>query len=181
VTPNEALLIRNLLNGVPEADAARASDLSEADARDVFREAMRRVSEYRLVHCVPFFPCDSLIEARREREKVLDVLSAIQRWDDGERAIALDIFAGRNVLADGLPRADAERVLTKTLTALPNYLFVADNKARQVAEMAAWRKDRNGYIKAHRGQVREAVERFVSFRTPLLYKTIEHQLIVPGG
>ena len=166
MTEPEALLIRNLLNGVPVASAACASDLSEDDAAAAFAECMRRVAEYQLVHCVPFFPVGSVVEARRHRLEVLDVLGEIQRWDDGDRELALAVFAGHNVVAEGADRAHTEQVLSRVLNALPHYLPAAD--------IAEYRRDRKGYIRARRGQVRETVERFVSFRAPLLYKKIVH-------
>ena len=166
MTESEALLIRNVLNGVPAASVARAADLTEDEVAQAFAEAMRRVAEYQLVHCVPFFPVGSVIEARRHRLQVLDVLGEIQRWDDGERELALAILAGHNVIAEGVERMHAERVVSRVLNALPHYLPAAD--------IAEYRRDRKSYIRAHRGQVRETVERFVSFRTPLLYKNIVH-------
>ena len=166
MTEPEALLIRNLLNRVPVVQAARASDMTEEDAAAAFAECMRRVAEYQLVHCVPFFPVGSVAEAQRHRLEVLEVLGEIQRWDDGDRELALAILAGHNVIAEGADRQHAERVVSRVLNALPHYLPAAD--------IAEYRRDPKGYIRARRGQVRETVERFVSFRTPLLYRNIVH-------
>jgi len=166
MTEPEALLIRNLLNRVPVVQAARASDMTEEDAAAAFAECMRRVAEYQLVHCVPFFPVGSVAEAQRHRLEVLEVLGEIQRWDDGDRELALAILAGHNVIAEGADRQHAERVVSRVLNALPYYL-PKDNLREYV-------RDRKSFIRANRGRVRELVEGFVSFRTPLIYKRIIH-------
>jgi len=166
VTENEALVLRNLLNGVDPVRAAAAGGLPEAEGLAVFHEAMRRVQEYVLVHCVPFFPCAALSEARQNRALVMEVLGAIQRWDDGEREIAIAILRGRKVVAEGVPRAQAEAVLDRVLTALPHYLTAAD--------IALYARNRAVFVRDQRARVLDAVEKFVSFREPLLYRRIVH-------
>lgn len=165
----ESLLIANVLNGVPFPVAARAAGNDEGWALDVFEEAMKRVAEYVLVHCVAFFPCTSLPEARRHKARVLECLVAIERWDATERDIVLAIFKGRNVLNDGVPRAQAEEILNRTLNALPHYLTEK--------EIPAYITDRRAFVRERRSRVIEAVEKFVSFRNPLVYKKIEHSTV----
>jgi hypothetical protein len=167
MTESEALLIRNLLNGVPVAAAAQASQMTEGEAGQAFAEAMKRVAEYQLVHCVPYTPVGALSEARRNRVRVLEMLGEIQRWDDEERGIVLAILEGRNVIADGLPREDAERAMKRAIDAMPHYL-------QTPADLRAWGKDRAKFVRENRARVREIVEGFVSFRQPLIYKKIEH-------
>jgi hypothetical protein len=71
---------------------------------------------------------------------VLEILGAMARWDDHERALAIAIFKGRNVVReDGVPREDAERILNETLKALPHYL--------SAAEIAAYTRDRAKFVK----------------------------------
>lgn len=166
MTDPEALLIRNLLNGVDLGPAARASDMSEEDAETAFGEAMRRVGEYQIVHCVPYFPVNNLVEARRSRLQVLQILDAIADWDNGERALALEILSGRNVIKEGVAREIAERAVNRVLEALPNYL--------EKQELPVYYRDRMAFIRTNRGRIRELVERFVSFRAPLLHKRIVH-------
>lgn len=167
MTEPEALLIRNLLNGVPIADAARVSGMTEGEAGQAFAEAMKRVAEYQLVHCVPYTPVGNLAEARRNRVRVLEMLGEIQRWDDRDREIVLEVLAGRNVVADGCPREVAERAFKRALDAMPHYL-------QTQADLRAWRNDRAKFMRENRARVREIVEGFVSFRRPLIYKKIEH-------
>jgi hypothetical protein len=167
MTEPEALLIRNLLNGVAIADAARASGMTEGEAGLAFAEAMRRVAEYQLVHCVPYTPCESLSEARRNRVRVLEMLGGIQRWDGVERELVLAVLDGRNVIAEGCPREEVVRAWGRALDAMPHYL-------RSPEDIRAWAQDRHKFVVKNRGRVRGMVEGFVSFKQPLLYKKIEH-------
>jgi hypothetical protein len=97
--------------------------MEEARGLEIFAEAMKRVREYQLVMCYPYFPVGALTEARQYRLHVLEVLGAMERWDDHERELAMAIFKGRNVMkGDGVPREDAERILNEVLKALPHYL-----------------------------------------------------------
>lgn len=163
MTENEALLIRNLLNGVEPPQAARGAGLDEADALAVFAEAMKRVAEYRLVHCMPFFECGTLAQARAARFMVMDALDRIARWDDGERELMARLF--RDGRAE-LPRAELESVLRRTLDALPHYM--------EKGELREYYRDRMAFIRGRRARVIELLEKFVSFRAPLLYRNIEH-------
>ena len=167
MTESEALLIRNLLNGVPIAAAAQVSGMTEGEAGLAFTEAMRRVAEYQLVHCVPFTPVDCLADARRNRVRVLEMLGQIQRWDDVEREIVLAVLAGRNVVKEGCPREQAERAFNRALDAMPHYL-------QRQEDIRAWARDRAKFVRENRARIREIVEGFVSFRQPLIYKRIEH-------
>jgi hypothetical protein len=163
--PDEALVLRNILNGVEPAQAALAAGMEEARGLEIFGEAMARVREYQLVMCYPFFPVGALIEVRRYKRHVLEILDAMARWDDHERALAIAIFKGRNVVReDGVPREDAERILNETLKALPHYL--------SAAEIAAYTRDRAKFVKENRSRVIDALERFPSLREPLQYKNI---------
>lgn len=168
MTESEALLIRNLLNGVEPAQAACAAGLAEEEGIAAFSEAMKRVAEYRLVHCMPFFECGTLLQARSARFLVLEALERIGHWDDEGRDLMIAFFKGQK------PDRAAEEIkaiLASTLNAMPYYL--AKN------EHAAYYRDREAFIRVHRSRVIGLLERFVSFRTPLLYKNIEHAGITP--
>lgn len=169
MTEIEALVLRNILNGIEPAAAALAAGLEESRGLEIFTEAMRRVAEYQLVMCVPHFPVSALAEARMARRRVLEILGAIERWDDHEREIASHIFKGKNVVKEGVPREDAERVLGAVLDALPNYLEAAD--------LRAYTADRGRFVRENRSRVLGALERFPSLREPLQFKKIEHQYI----
>lgn len=163
MTENEALLIRNLLNGVASATASQAAGMSEEEGLAAFSEAMKRVAEFRLVHCLPFFECGTLAQARQARFMVLEALDRIARWDDGERELMIALFKGHKPDVD---REAAKAVLDGTLNALPYYL--------DRHEHTAYYRDRQAFIRAHRSRVIGLLERFVSFREPLLFKNIEH-------
>jgi hypothetical protein len=163
VTEKESLLVRNMLNGVPAETLAGVLDMDVADIRAAFAEAMRRVAEYVLVHCVPYFPCTLPIEAQRNRVMVIDIIGRIQRWDDYERDIMLNLLKGRNVDA---PRELIAQIMKRTLDAIPHYLTFA--------EQSWYTAGRRAFVAEHRQRVIEAVEQFVSFRNPLLYKNIIH-------
>lgn len=169
MTPTQALVLRNILNGIEPVPAAQAAGLAEDQGLVIFNEAMRRVAEYQLVHCVPHFPVIAIAEARRNKRGVMEILAKIQDWDDGERELAMAILKGRNVLKEGADRADAERVLNTVLEALPHYLEAGD--------IPAYARDRRQFVREHRSRVLDAVERFPSFREPFQYKPIEHQYI----
>lgn len=166
----EKLVVANLLNGLAPERVAQDLHLDPGTVQAVFAEAMRRVAEYVLVHCVPFFPCQSLAEARRNRLRILEILAAIERWDAGERDAILALLRGRDVLAEfGLTRGELEPWLERTLDALPHYLTAE--------EVRLYVRDRRRFVAENRARVAAAVEGFVSFRQPLLYKPIEHQTI----
>jgi hypothetical protein len=110
-------------------------------------------------------PVGALTEARQYRLHVLEILGAMERWDDHERELATAMFNGRNVMKDGVPREDAERVLNEVLKALPHYL--------NVGEIPAYMKDRAKFVRERRSRVLEILERFPSLREPLQYKNIE--------
>lgn len=162
----EALVLRNILNGVEPAAAARAAGMEEDRGAEIFAEAMRRVREYQLVMCYPFFPVGALGEAREYRLHILEILGAMERWDAGERELAGAIFRGRNVVKDGVARADAERVLSQVLNALPHYL--------DAKEIPAYTRDRAKFVREKSKRVLGLLERFPSLREPLQYKNIIH-------
>lgn len=166
MTEAQSLEIRNLLAGVAPAQVAELAGEPEERVLARFADAMLRVAEYQLVHCVPFFPCGTLPAARRSQVKVLDILGRIERWDAIERGLMLDLLKGNDVTVHGLPREAIEAILRRTLNALPNYL--------NPAEIAPYRRDRKGFLLANKKRVIEIIERFVSFKNPLSYKHIEH-------
>jgi hypothetical protein len=166
VKATEALVLRNILNGVEPAAAALAAGMEEGRGLEIFAEAMKRVREYQFVMCYPYFPVGALTEARQYRLHVLEILGALERWDEHERELAMAIFRGHNVMkGDGVPREEAERVLNQVLNALPHYL--------EAAEIPAYIRDRAKFVKAHSRRVLEILERFPSLREPLQYKSIE--------
>ena len=160
------LQIANLLNGVPVEEVARIAGEDRAETMARFLAVMKLVAEYQLVHCVPYFPCNSLAEACRNRLRVLDILGAIERWDAVERDFMLDLLKGKKGVDYGLDRAAARKIWDRTLDAVPNYLDKGD--------LAAYFRDRNAFLSARRSRVIAAVEKFVSLRNPLIYKRIEH-------
>lgn len=166
MTEGESLEIRNLLAGV--APARIAADAGEPEERVLarFADAMRRVAEYQLVHCVPFFSCGTLPEARRSQVKVIEILGRIERWDALERGLMLDLLKGNDISAYALSREAIEAILRRTLDALPYYL--------NVTEIAPYGRSRKTFVSANRKRVIEIVERFISFNNPLAYKHIEH-------
>ena len=166
----EVLLARNVVNGIAPEALAQTQQVTVAVVMQAFSDVMRLVAEYRLVHCVPFFPCTAVADARRHRQRVFEVLEAIALWDEIERDMMLDLLKGVNVMKKyGAAREIVEALLNRTLNAVPHYLT-----AREAAEFG---RDRKGFVTAHRARVIEAVERFVSFRNPLVYKRIEDQCI----
>lgn len=170
MTPTQSLIIGNLLNGVSvDATAAALGETPEECLR-VFEAVMARAAEYALIHCVPHFRCDSLGAARLNRFQVLRILSQIDRWDELERDLVLDLFRGEDVVAKhGITRQAAEQALQRALDALPHYL--------QADQAGAYMTDRKAWITAHRGEVMAAVERYPSFDNPLQYPHIEHQTV----
>ena len=168
MTESEALLVRNLLNGVEPSTAACAAGLSEEEGLAAFSEAMKRVAEFRLVHCLPFFECGTVPQARQARFMVLEALERIGRWDNEERDLMIALFKGQR---PDRVRAEIEKILAATLNALPFYM--------EKSELPAYRRDRQAFIRANRPRVIGLLERFVSFREPLLFKNIEHAGITP--
>lgn len=167
---HQALIVANLLNGASVQDVAVAFHESPEEVLAMFEATMRKVAEYALVHCLPQFECRNLDAARLNRRRVMDALSAIQVWDGVERDTVLALFRGENVLEKfGLPRAEAEKLLKRTLDAVPHYLTVE--------QVASYTRDRQGFIRSNKSRVIEAIEGFVSFRNPIVYKHIEHQVI----
>ena len=166
MTEAENLLVRNLLNGVAPETAARAAGLAEEEGLAAFAEAMRRVAEYRMVHCMPFFECGTLAQARASRLYVLQALEEIAWWDGEGRELMIEVFKG------GRPqraRGEIEAIADRTLAALPFYL--------EKDELPAYRRGRMAFIRDHRARVVGLLERFVSFRAPLLLKNIAHETI----
>lgn len=170
MTPTQSLIIGNLLNGVSvDATAAALAETPEECLR-VFEAVMARVAEYALIHCVPYFRCDSLGAARLHRFQILHILSQIDRWDELERDLVLDLFRGQDVIAKyGVTRQTAEQALQRVLDALPHYL--------QADQAGAYMTDRKAWLATHHGEVMAAVERFPSFDNPLQYPRIEHQMV----
>jgi hypothetical protein len=168
--PDRALIAQNLVNGVDPVQLARSLHIDETEVTQAFEDAMRLVAEYVLVHCVPHFPCLALEQARRNQARVCEVLEAITLWDEIERDMMLDLLKGRDVMKKyGAERSVVEAMLNRTLNAVPHYLTA--NEAAQFG------RDRKGFLTAHRSRVIEAVERFVSFSNPLVYRKIEHHCI----
>lgn len=158
------LEIANLLNGVSVEEVARHSGDDPADVSARFVGVMRLVEEYQVVHCVPFFTCRSIPAARRNRITVLAVLSAIERWDAFERDLMLKLFKGQHV--GDIGRDDLQKILRRTLDAIPNYLHKKEHPE--------YFRDPRAFIAAHRDRVIEVLERFVSLNNPLIYRRIEH-------
>jgi hypothetical protein len=170
MTENEALLVQNLLNGVEPARAAQAAGLTEEEGLAAFSEAMKRVAEYRMVHCMPFFECGTPGQARAARIMVLDAMERIQRWDDEGRELMIAVFKGQKP-----DRAEAEvkAILAGTLNALPYYLDWHEHRN--------YYRDRQAFIRAHRSRVIGLLERFISFRAPLLLKNVKHVGVSPDN
>lgn len=167
----DVLIARNLVNGVSPEQLAQSHRMAPEAVMQAFDAAMRLVAEYVLVHCVSFFPCISLFDARRNRLRVSEVLEAIALWDAIEREMMLDLLKGVNVMRKyDAARATVEALLNRTLNAVPHYL-----SAREAAEFG---RDRKGFLACHRARVIEAVEKFVSFDNPLVYKRIAHESVV---
>lgn len=165
------LVARNLINGVAPEVLAQTYAIAVEEVMQIFNSTMRLVAEYVLVHCVPFFPCQSLTDARRNRANVAAVLEALELWHTIERDMMLDLLKGINVMSKyGAKREIVEDMLNRTLNAVPHYLT-----ANEAVEFG---RDRKGFVTAHRKRVIEAVERFVSPDNPLVYKTIAHETIV---
>jgi hypothetical protein len=167
VNERDALIVRNMLNGVDAFAAARAAGATEAHAMEIFSHAMRMVAEFVHVNGVPFFPCRSLADARRHRERVFEMIERITLWDEIERDMMLDLLKGVNVMRKyGAQRSHVETMLNRTLEVVPHYLT-----EREAGEFL---RERRGFVLNHRARVIEAVERFVSFSEPLFYRRISH-------
>jgi len=166
VEQREQLIVANLLNGVAPDQVAAAFGVDRAHVDSTFSEAMKLVAEYRLVHCVPHFECNTLHQARLERVRILDILGRIERWDAVERDLMLDLLKGKDVSGYGVPREQIQEVLQRTLDTLPSYLGKDD--------LTSYFRDRKAFVAHCRHRVIGAVEKFVSFRNPLTYKKVEH-------
>jgi hypothetical protein len=202
VKSEEALVLRNILGGVEPEIAARAAGMEEARGLEILTEAMKRVREYQLVMCYPFFPCGAVAEARRYRVHVLEILGAMERWDVYEGEVARAILgggprviervaqvlgavmsadAGRRFFADE-DRADfAADPLTYAKAfamALFDRLLRALPNYLAAGEIAAYTRDRRKFVVERRKRVLELLERFPSLREPLQYKQIH---TITGG
>lgn len=167
---DRVLIARNLVNGIEVMPLAQSLHVTEEQVAQAFSDVMRLVAEYVLVHCVPFFPCIGLADARRHRERVGEVLEAITLWDEIERDMMLDLLKGVNVMKKyDAQRHVVEALLNRTLNAVPHYLTPK--------EAAEFGRDRRGFVVNHRSRVIQAVERFVSCKNPLVYKTIQHETL----
>lgn len=168
----QVLIARNLVNGIEPAALSGAMHIDEREIMQAFSDVMRLIAEYVLTNCVPFFPCIALSDARRNQERVSAVLEAITLWDEIERDMMLDLLKGVNVMRKyDASRAVVEALMNRTLNAVPHYLT-----AKEAAEFG---RDRRGFVINHRSRVIHAVERFVSFKNPLAYKTIKHETLQP--
>lgn len=166
MTEQQNLMLGNLLNGVAVDRVAETFRVTQADVMALFVATMKVVAEYRFVHCVPYFDCGDLGNARRNRLQVLGILAGIERWDTMERDLVLDLLNGRGVAQYGLAREEVVAILNRTLNAIPNYL--------SVSELREYEHNRKAYIQKHRARVIATVEQFVSLTEPLKYKRIEH-------
>lgn len=158
------LEIANLLNGVPVEEVARLAGDPPEVVTARFVSVMKMVEEYQVVHCVPFFVCNSIATARRNRLTVLSVLGAIERWDAFEHDLMISLF--KHQQAGDIERDELQKILRRTLDAMPNYLTKA--------EQPEFFRDPKAFIAGHRNRVIEVLERFVSFKNPLIYRRIEH-------
>jgi len=165
VQDQDRLIVANLLNGVAISTVAAAFGVNEAVADCTFAAAMKLVAEYRLVHCVPHFECGTLEQARAERVRVLEILGRIERWDAYERDLMLDLFKKKDLSGCGLPRAQIQEILQRTLDALPSYLRAAD--------LPAYFRDRQAFVRQSPHRVIAAVEKFISFRNPVVYQNFK--------
>lgn len=161
----DRLIVANLLNGVAPAAVAATFGVDEAKADSTFSAAMKVVAEYRLVHCIPHFECGTLEQARAERVRILEILGRIERWDAYERDLVLDLLKRKDLSGYGKPREEIQEVLQRTLDALPAYL--------QPQDLPAYFRDRRAFIAERPERVIEAVEKFISFRNPVVYKNVK--------
>jgi len=161
----DRLIVVNLLNGVAPSAVAAAFGVGEEMAMSVFVRAMKFVAEYRLVHCVPHFECGTLEQARAEWGRVLEILGRIERWDAYERDLMLDLLKRKDLSGYGKPRQEIQEVLQRTLDALPSYLHPRD--------LTAYFRDRRAFITERPELAIEAVEKFISFRNPVVYKNFK--------
>ncbi len=158
------IVINNLLNGVSLEDAASAAHISQADALQLFHDTMLKVREYVLINCVPFFACDTLPDAQRNRYAVLDVMRRIEAWDSKERDVATRILKGQD---HGTTQADAERISKEARIQASFYL---DDK-----ELRAYGRDPREFCRNNRTRVLGILERAVSKDNPTQYKNFTQQ------
>jgi hypothetical protein len=161
----DRLIVANLLNGIAPSAVAAAFGVDLAQTESTFASAMKLVAEYRLVHCVPHFESGTLEQARAERVRVLEILGRIERWDAYERDLMLDLLKKKDLSGYGKPRKEIQEVLQRTLDALPAYL--------REKHLTAYFHDRKAFIAEHPELVIEAVEKFISFRNPIVYKNFK--------
>lgn len=158
-------IIANLLNGVAPSAVATAFRVEELQADSIFAKAMKLVAEYRLVHCIPHFECGTLEQARAERVRVLDILGRIERWDAYERDLMLDLLKKKDLSGYDKSRLEVQEILQRTLDALPSYLPPRD--------LPAYFRDRRRFIAERPEIVIQAVEKFISFYNPVIYKNVK--------
>lgn len=161
----DRLIVANLLNGIAPSAVAAAFGVDLAQAESTFASAMKLVAEYRLVHCVPHFESGTLEQARAERVRVLEILGRIERWDAYERDLMLDLLKRKDLSGYGKPRQEVQEILQRTLDALPSYLRTGD--------LPAYFRDRQAFVRDSPQKVIEAVEKFISFRNPVVYKNFK--------
>jgi hypothetical protein len=68
------LIVSNLLNGVPDWQIAQAHHIEVRDVNIIMRQAMNKVRNYLFRLCKPPIPCDTLVDARKNRINILAIL-----------------------------------------------------------------------------------------------------------
>ncbi len=71
------LIYRNLLNGVSAAQVATAFHITESEVMTVFKDASLRVANHLITEAIPWFPCQTLKDARARRMQIFQLLPRV--------------------------------------------------------------------------------------------------------
>jgi len=68
------LIVKNLLNDVPEWQVAQCFRRDIKDVREIFRYVMAKVNNYLFALCKPPIACETISDAKRSRANILAIL-----------------------------------------------------------------------------------------------------------
>lgn len=168
----DKLIICNVLNGCGVAVAAIAQGVTEDYADELMSRVKQAIAEYIATGRTTYFEFHTIQDLQANKLRAMEVIDALEMWDNAERPALLEIFSGASLPATlekyGVEKARLDAVFDDVLVRISAYL-TGDDLAQYFKDSATW-------IKRNQARTQEILERFTSWTAGQQLKNIEFKI-----
>ena len=100
------LIVCNLLNGLTHDQVGITYKKSFKEVDDIFKFVIRKIKSYCFARSYPFFACDSLLDARRNKHLIIYIMNRLNLKNDTMIYSKVETISGFN---EGIIRDIAHR------------------------------------------------------------------------